>query len=205
MSTDPRVDQYISDAPAFAQPLLKLFREVVRTGCPEAEESIKWGRPMFLYRKKILYGMAAFKAHCGFMFFQPGVRKLLEKEGLKSDEGSGSLGRITQLADLPSKEDLLRYVREGLHLMDDGAPHTAPRKRSTRTKAPVAIPNDLAAALAKNETAATVFHKLSPSHRREYTEWITEAKREETRQQRIAKTLEWLSEGKTRNWKYVNG
>ncbi len=205
MMTDPRVDQYISDAPAFAQPMLTLFREVVHKGCPEVEESIKWGRPMFLYRKKILYGMAAFKAHCGFLFFQPGVRKLLEKEGLKSDEGSGSLGRITQMADLPSKQDLLRYVREGRRLMDEGAPHTAARKRSTGRKPPLAVPDDLAAALAQNQPAAKAFHKFSPSHRREYIEWITEAKRDETRQQRIAKTLEWLSEGKTRNWKYVNG
>jgi uncharacterized protein YdeI (YjbR/CyaY-like superfamily) len=205
MASDPRVDQYISAAPAFAQPMLTLFREVVHTACPQVEESIKWGRPMFLYRNKILYGMAAFKAHCGFLFFQPGVRKLLEKEGLKSDEGSGSLGRVTQMADLPSREDLLRYVREGRRLMDEAAPHTARRERSTGPKPPLAVPDDLAAALAKDNTAAKTFHNFSPSHRREYIEWIIEAKRDETRQQRIATTLEWLREGKTRNWKYVNG
>ena len=201
MATDLRVDQYIADAPAFAQPMLQHFRELVHAGCPEVEESIKWGRPMFLYRKKILFGMATFKAHCGFAFWQPEVIKLLEKDGIKGDEGSGTLGRITEMADLPGKRDLLRYIREARRLADEGAPSRA--KRAT-PKPPAAVPDDLAAALDKNKAAAKAFDAFSASHRREYIEWITEAKREETRKTRIATTIEWLREGKSRNWKYLN-
>ena len=202
MPADPRVDKYIAAAPAFAQPILKYLRDLVHKGCPEIEETIKWSRPVFLYRKKILFGMAAFKAHCSFGFWNSEVGGLLELDGVKTDEGSGSLGKITQLADLPSKQDLLRYIRESKRRVDEPEPHPTLRRRATSPPLELVIPEDLAGALAQNETAAKAFHTFSPSHRREYIEWITEAKRAETRQKRVATTLEWLAQGRSRNWKY---
>lgn len=148
--------------------MLQLFRDLVHTGCPEVKESIKWQRPMFLYRKKILFGMAAFKAHCGFSLWQPEVGKMIAKDGIKSDEVSGSLGRITQMEDLPSKQDLLRYIREVRRLIDAGEPGAFARKRSAGSKAPRPLSGDFAAALGKNKAAAKAFEAFSPSHRREY-------------------------------------
>jgi uncharacterized protein YdeI (YjbR/CyaY-like superfamily) len=204
MPADPRVDQYIAAAPGFAQPILKYLRDLLYKGCPEIEETIKWSRPIFMYRKKILFGMAAFKAHCSFGFWNPEVGGLLELDGVKSNEGSGSLGKITQIADLPPKEDLLRYIRESKRRVEEPEARIAGRKRTPSALSEIVIPEDLAAALDQNKAAAKAFHRFSPSHRREYIEWIVEAKRAETRRKRVATTLEWPSEGKSRNWKYEN-
>jgi uncharacterized protein YdeI (YjbR/CyaY-like superfamily) len=203
MPTDTRVDKYITGAPDFARPMLERFRELVHKGVPEAQEDIKWSRPSFLYRDKILFGMSAFKAYCGFFVFNPDVNKLIEKDG-KISETARQLDRVSAIDQLPSEKDLLRYICEARRLLDAILSSPAPRKRTGAPKPEAEIPNDFAAALSKNKTAAKAFHGFSPSHRREYVEWITEAKRDETRQKRIATTLEWLVEGKPRNWKYMN-
>ena len=147
-------------------------------------------------------GMAAFKEHCTFGFWHKGMEAVLEKDGAKGDQAWGSLGRITSLRDLPSDKALLRYVRMAAKLNESDAP-ARPRPAGKKA-APLPVPADLAAALKKNRKAAATFERFSPSHRRDYIEWITEAKREETRRKRLATTLEWLEEGKSRNWKYEN-
>lgn len=202
MPTDPRVDQYIAKAPEFAKPILEQLRQTIHEGCPKAIEDVKWSRPVFLYRKKILFGTAVFKAHCSFFVFQRDVNELLE-QGRETGTGlAGCLGRIVQLSDLPPKRALLRYVKEAVRLVDESLANPAPKKRTAPPKPEAEVPPDLAAALAKNKSASKAFLAFSPSHRREYIEWITEAKREETRQRRITTALEWLAEGKSRNWKY---
>ena len=209
MPTDPRVDRYIADAPAYAQPILQHLRGLIHQACPEIEETIKWSRPFFLYHNKILCGMAAFKAHCGFGFWQPETLKLLAKDGIRPQDSSGWLGRITAIDDLPPKRDLLRYFRETRGFIDErssnkgSVPQPEP-KRSKALKPAAEAPDDFAAALSANRTAARTFEAFSPSHRREYIEWIAEAKRDDTRRKRIATALEWLAEGKPRHWKYQN-
>lgn len=199
-NTDPRIDSRIAKAADFAKPILRHLRKLVHEACPEAEETLKWGHPSFVYRGRILCGIAAFKEHCTFGFWHKGMEEVLAKGGDKGDQAWGSLGRITSLADLPSDEALLRYIRTAARLNESEAPA---RPRPVRKPAaPVRVPADLAAALKKHEAAAAIFGRLSPSHRKEYIEWITEAKRDETRAKRLATTLEWLAEGKSRNWKY---
>ena len=183
--------------------MLERFRELAHKGVPGLKEEIKWSRPMFLYRDKILFGMSAFKAYCGFFIFSPEVNKLLGKEGKIAETGR-RLDRVSEFSQLPSEKDLLQYIREGKRLLDEIVSSPAPRKRAAPPKPEAEIPQDLAAALSKNKAAIKAFSAFSPSHRREYIEWITEAKRDETRQKRIATTLEWLVEGKPRNWKYMN-
>lgn len=204
MPTDPRVDQYLANSPAFAQPILHHLRDLVHQACPDVVETMKWSRPAFLYGDKILFGMSAFQAHCAFGFWHPEMTKRLLKEGIAAHEGAGSLGRITQMTDLPSDRDLLRYMREALRFQKEMPAKNGAQKRVAAPKTEVVVPDDLAAALANNEVAAQTFHAFSPSHRREYTNWITEAKREETRQKRISTAVTWLSEGKPLNWKYMN-
>lgn len=203
MPTDARVDQYISGAPEFARPILEHLRDLVHKELPEIREDIKWSRPAFLYRDKILFGMSAFKTYCGFFLFNQDVNKLLPNEGPIA-ETARKLDRVKELAEVPSQRSLQRYIREGRRLLDELLANPTPRKRTVPPKPETAVPADLAAALAKNRVAAKAFHAFSPSHRREYVEWITEAKRDETRQKRITTTLEWLAEGKPRNWKYMN-
>ena len=181
---------------------MKHLRKLVHEACPDAEETLKWSMPAFVYRGKILCGMAAFKGHCTFGFWHVGMEAELGPDGDQADTAMGSFGRITSLDELPSDRVMLRYIRKAVALNDSDAP-ARPRPK-TGLAAPLIVPGDLARALKTNKAAAATFEKFSPSRRKEYIEWITEAKRDETRQRRLAAALEWLAEGKSRNWKYEN-
>jgi len=199
-NTDARIDAYIAKSGAFARPVLSHLRALVHEACPGVEETMKWSMPSFLHEGRILCGMAAFKEHCTFGFWHKGMVEVLGRDGAKGGTAMGSFGRITAIADLPKEKVLLRYLREAVKL---GASDEPARPKPERKRAePVAVPADLAKALKENAAASSTFRSLSPSHRKEYVEWITEAKRDETRLKRIATTLEWLAEGKSRNWKY---
>lgn len=198
--TDARIDAYIDQAAPFAQPILRHLRALIHQACPEIEEAFKWSRPTYLYRGRLFCGTAAFKAHATFGIWHQDMAKVFDQEIGKSNQAMGVLGRITALEDLPSDAMMLRYIKTAKKLHDDGKP----TRSKPQPRAPLPVPTDLAAALKKNKSAAATFEKLPPSHRREYIEWLTEAKRDETRQKRLATTVEWLAEGKSRNWKYLN-
>jgi uncharacterized protein YdeI (YjbR/CyaY-like superfamily) len=200
--TDPRVDAYIAKSREFARPILRHLRTLVHEACPEAEETLKWSSPSWMYGGKILCGMAAFKEHAAFIFWHQGMIEVLGADGDKSDTAMGSLGRITSVEDLPSDRKMTKYIRAAAALTESGAP-SRPRQAKKRA-APLAVPGDLQARLAKNKAAAKTFEAFSPSARNEYVEWITEAKQDATRKKRLETTVEWLAEGKKRNWKYEN-
>ncbi len=197
MPKDTRIDAYIAKAVPFAQPVLRHLRQLVHQGCPEAEEAIKWGSPFFLYRGKLLCFMAAFKAHAAFGFWGPGMKRIIAADGHAKD-GRGLLGRITSRADLPSDRGLLGYIRTAKKLRDSGAPIRAKAK----PKPALPVPGDLAAALKRSTKAAAHWADFSPSARREYIEWLIEAKRPETRESRRRRTIAWVAAGRKRNWKY---
>jgi uncharacterized protein YdeI (YjbR/CyaY-like superfamily) len=199
---DPRIDAYIAKSAPFARPILKHLRAVVHRGCPAATETMKWSMPHFEHAGHILCGMAAFKAHCTFHFWHQGMEAVVAGSGAKRNEAMGNFGRITRLKDLPDDNTLLGFVREAAKLNESGVPGR-PRAASNGAKE-LAVPADLAAALKKNKAAAKSFADFSPSHRKEYITWLTEAKRDETRQKRLASTIEWLAEGKPRHWKYID-
>ncbi len=192
---DDRVDAYIAESADFAKPILTHLRELVHATCPDAEETMKWNFPYFMY-KGLLCSMAAFKEHCAFGFWQS-VLVLGE-----ATEGAWSFDRITKLSDLPSKKALAGYIKKAKELNETGVKKPAsPKKKAPRA---LTVPNDLAAALKKNAKAQATFDGFSPSHKRGYIDWITEAKTEATRERRVLTTIEWLAEGKPRNWKYMN-
>jgi uncharacterized protein YdeI (YjbR/CyaY-like superfamily) len=193
---DPRVDEYIANAPQFARPILAHVRAVVHRNCPQVEETLKWRMPTFLHHG-MLCGMAAFKQHCTFGFWKHGL-----VVGDKSqNDAMGQFGRMQSMADLPSDKQLAAYIKKAMQLNEAGV--KVPRARAAPRPAPAA-PADLAAALKKNRKAQATFDAFTASCKREYVEWITEAKREETRATRVATAVEWMAEGKQRNWKYQN-
>jgi uncharacterized protein YdeI (YjbR/CyaY-like superfamily) len=204
MSTtrDPRIDAYNAKSATFAQPILKHLRELVHRAAPDASETLKWGMPFFQSSDALLCGMAAFKAHCTFGFWHQGMKAVLGRDGMNADNAMGSFGRIASLEDLPNDKTMLRYIAEAVKLNASGAPARQRTARGAAKELPV--PAELAAALKRNKPAAKTFAAFSPSHRNAYVEWIVEAKRDETRQKRLATALEWLAEGKSRNWKYEN-
>lgn len=192
---DPRVDAYIAKAQPFARPILAHLRAAVHEACPDVEETIKWGMPSFT-RHGILAGMAAFKAHVAFGFWKG---KLVTGDDTRADEAMWGFGRITSLDDLPPKRKLLAMVKKAATLNEQGA--KAPRAVK-RAKPALRTPADLSAALKAKAKAKAFWATLSPSAKRDYIEWITEAKQQATRAKRLAETVQWLGEGKRRNWKY---
>lgn len=196
VTKDPRIDAYIEKSAPFAQPILKHLRAVVHEACPEVVETLKWSMPSFEHHG-ILCGFAAFKKHATFGFWK---HSLVVEGDLKALEAMGSFGKLTSLEDLPSKTALKGYVKKAMKLNEEGVQVTRP-KRAPKPK--IAPPPELLAALAKNKRARATFEAFSPSHQREYVEWIAEAKGEDTKQRRLAQAIEWMAEGKSRNWKYV--
>lgn len=197
-SKDPRIDAYIEKSADFAKPILKHLRKVVHAGCPEVKETIKWSMPHFDY-KGVMCGMAAFKEHCAFGFWKESLILNRDRSGERS--GMGSFGCIKSLADLPSEKALIGYVKKAAALNDAGI--KVPGRTQPKKREPLAMPDDLSAALKKNAKARKTFEEFAPSKRREYIEWVTEAKREETRKERLGTSIKWLSEGKPRHWKYM--
>lgn len=199
-TTDKRVDAYIDKSADFAKPILIHLRNLVHSAVPGVEETMKWSFPHFDHRG-IMCAMAAFKQHCTFGFWKASI--MSDPDGIlarNGEEAMGHLGRITKLADLPPDRVLVKYVREAARLNSEGVklpPRPKVRKR------PVKTPAVLLAALKKSPKARATFEIFSDSHRREYIEWITEAKTDETRHKRLRTAIEWLSEGKPRNWKYA--
>lgn len=193
---DPRIDAYIGNAQPFARPILRFLRTAVHAGCPDVEETLKWRNPAFMY-KGILAGMAAFRQHVAFGFWKASALKV---PGGKEQEAMWQFGRITSIDDLPDRKTLVRLVKQAAELHDKGV--KAPRRKHPPRR-PIPEPDYFLAALARNRKALKTYESLSPSHKREYLEWITEAKREQTRNTRLATAIQWMAEGKQRNWKYV--
>jgi uncharacterized protein YdeI (YjbR/CyaY-like superfamily) len=198
---DSRVDVYISRAADFAKPILNHLRALVHTACPDVEETIKWSHPTFLH-KGMICGMSAFKEHCAFGFWLGEMILGKQRKLASQSEAMGHFGRITSLADLPGDKELLTYIKKAVELNDLGVKRpAAPRPKGNRE---LIVPDYVVEALKTNQKARAAFEAFSYSHKKEYVEWITEAKREETRQKRIDTMLTWLAEGKSRNWKYAN-
>ena len=192
---DPRVDAYIANAADFAKPILTELRAIVHAACPDCEEAMKWSSPTFAY-KGILCSMSAFKQHATFGFWK-GPLVLEEQTG---DNPYRVVGRLTKLSDLPSKQTLTGYIRKAMALNEAGVTIKKAPKEPAR---PIEVPKDLALALAKNRKAKAAFDGFSPSHKREYLEWITGAKRAETRNRRLHSAIAQMAEGKPHNWKYM--
>jgi hypothetical protein len=192
---DPRVDAYIARAAPFARPILTHLRAVVGAAVPEAEETIKWGMPHWVHHG-ILCCVAGFKGHCALVI--RGGSDLLGDAA--KEDAMGQFGRITSRDDLPPRATLVRVLRAAARKNEAhaDAPKGPPRARRPEAR----VPPDLAAALRRDARARATFEGFSPSRRRDYVEWIVEAKAKETRARRLAQAVLWMAEGKARNWKY---
>jgi len=198
---DPRIDAYIGKAADFAQPILKHIREVVHGVSPLITENTKWSMPFFEYKGPICY-MAAFKEHCGFGFWKQGrlddPKKLIT---VGEESSAGSFGRIKSISDLPSEDDIRGFILQLMKLNESGVKEPVAKKAPTEKKELV-TPVDFEDMLAQSPKAKEIFEKFSYSHKKEYLEWIIDAKTDGTRQKRMAQAIEMMEEGKSKNWKY---
>lgn len=191
---DPRVDSYIDRAAEFAQPILNHIRSIVHRACPDVREAIKWGMPFFTLRGKNLANMAAFKAHAAFGFWEG-----LGVVSPKADEAMGHFGKITALDDLPADDELhalIRTVAKKLETLSQSKPSA---KKIVQVPQ---LPEDFSAVLVANPAAQETYDAFAPGNKRDYIEWITDAKRQATREKRINQAVDWMAKGKDRNWKY---
>lgn len=193
------VDEYIEKSADFAKPILNYLRELVHEVCPDAEEAIKWKFPTFMYRGKILCSTVSFKQYCSMGFWLHDEMKTIKNlETNVEKTNMFSLGKITKLEDLPSKPQLKKIILEAVELTEMGVK----LKKTLPSKVKIEVPDEFQSVLDQNKKALEIFKKASPSFRKEYINWIIDAKTETTRNKRIEQAIEWISEGKGRNWKY---
>ncbi len=196
------IDAYIAKSADFAKPILLHIRELVHKACPDVQEKMKWSFPHFDYKDEMMCSMAAFKQHAVFGFWKAALMKdPVLIENAKSEVAMGHLGRLGSLKDLPSDKKMTAWIKEAMLLTDNGIKLPSKAKPAAGKKELI-IPDYFTKALAKNKKAKQVFENFAYSHKKEYLQWITEAKTEETRNKRMATALEWMAEGKERLWKY---
>lgn len=199
--TDARIDDYIQKSAAFAIPVLKKLRELVHKACPDVQETLKWSMPHFEYKGSILCSMASFKQHCAFGFWLSS--KMNDPHGfltITERTAMGNLGQIKSTADLPTDKIMIAYIKEAMRLIDSG--EKLSKKNPVPGTGTIEIPDYFRKILKKNKMAWQHFEAFSYSQKKEYIQWISEAKTEATREKRMETALEWISEGKGRNWKY---
>jgi len=198
---DPRIDEYIATSAPFAQPVLNHLRKLIHQACPAVEEKMKWSFPHFDY-KGVFCSMASFKEHCAFNFWKakliPDPHNLLKENSMRA---MGQFGKIKSLNDLPDDKIILQYLIEAMKLNESGIKVTSGRPPE-KEKKELKVPEELIRGLQKNKKALETFEKFTYSHKKEYVQWIAEAKTDVTRKKRVETAIEWMAEGKGRNWKY---
>jgi hypothetical protein len=129
---DKRIDEHIREAAPFARPILRHLRKLIHQTCPKAEETIKWGMPHFMYEGKILCGIASFKAHCAFWFWEG--KAVVGNQEPKAKKAMGQFGRITNLKDLPSAGVIRRYLKKAMKLNETKRPlkHQKPKRQKLK-------------------------------------------------------------------------
>ncbi len=195
------IDAYIAKSADFAKPIFNHLRELIHTTCPDVEEKMKWSMPFFDYKGEMMCNMASFKQHCAFGFWKGSIMKdPILRETAASEAAMGHLGKITSLKDLPSDKKIIAWIKEAMILNDNGI-KLPPKPKVTETKE-LAVPDYFSKALAKNKKAKTEFDAFPPGKKKDYIVWLTEAKSGDTRNKRMETAIEWIAEGKGRNWKY---
>jgi uncharacterized protein YdeI (YjbR/CyaY-like superfamily) len=196
-NTDPRIDTYIENSAEFAQPILAHIRHMVHQHCPDVSETVKWSMPHFDYKGSIFCHFAAFKKHCALGFW---YGELLQIDS-KLEKAMGQFGRITSLEDLPNDAAFVQLLNEAMKLHDAGVKLPS-RNKDKSEKKELEVPLDFLGELQKNSAALATFDAFSYSQKKEYVDWYTEAKTDATRTKRLHQAIEWMAEGKRRNWKY---
>jgi uncharacterized protein YdeI (YjbR/CyaY-like superfamily) len=201
MKTDKRIDAYIEKSADFAKPVMQHLRTLVHKACRDLTETVKWGFPHFEY-KGILCSMAAFKQHCSFGFWKASLVDdpdgILERVGKTS---MGSLGTITSKKDLPADKVIVSYIKAAVKLNDEGINIEKPKPASSPKE--LVVPVAFTKALNKNKDARKTYEAFSHTNKKEYVDWVNDAKTEATRDKRISTAIEWMAEGKIRHWKYT--
>lgn len=190
------ITAYIEKAtPEFKEVMIAL-RSVLNNPNFDIKEDWKWGAPNFNNEGMICW-LAHFRNHVGMNFFKGTLIK--DKYNLFTHYREEKGNRQLKFSDINQiiPEQIEYYIEEAIKLNQENI-------KVVKKEIDTSLPLDLETELNNNPKAKMFFESLAPSYKRDYIEWIEEAKREATRTKRLATTMEWLSEGKKKNWKYEN-
>lgn len=193
---NPKIDAYIKKSPEFAQPILKKLRTQIHKACPKVVEDIKWNAPFYLYQDRIICATMAFKKHCAVVFWKASL--ISKKEGVKAKADLKHMRRMSDVGDLLTDKEFAAYIKLAMHFNEPTTKLPPRKERAT----PLEVPKDLMASLRNSPKAMATFKAFTPSKRKDYILWINSAKTETTRDARIETAVDWMAEGKSRNWKY---
>lgn len=189
------VDDYIRNANTWQDELIKL-RDILRA--TPLQEEVKWGGPCYTYKEKNIVGISAFKSYFGLWFHQGALLKDDKNILINAQEGKTKALRQWRMASGMDVNPAIikRYVKEAMSLVDQGKEIRADRA------SPIEVPVELLKAMRRTKGATAAFRKLRRGLQREYAEYIASAKRDETKQRRIAKILPMIVAGMGLNDKY---
>jgi uncharacterized protein YdeI (YjbR/CyaY-like superfamily) len=196
----PAIDEYINKSEEFARPILLHLRKIIHLACPDVEETIKWSFPNFEYKGQILCSMASFKKHCSFGFWlgaeMEDPENILNKVG---NTNMGNFGKIINHNSLPDDNIIIKYIHEAMKLSESG---TKKKTSKIKDKKSLEIPVYIIEFIEKYPKAKVVFNNFSNSCKKEYVQWIEEAKQVSTKLKRLEKAVSMMEEGKEFNWQY---
>ncbi|MEO9802317.1 MAG: YdeI/OmpD-associated family protein [Reichenbachiella sp.] len=193
-----KIDAYLTTVSSEHRPVLELIRKTVNAVDDRIQEDWKWRAPCFSLEGLVCW-FVAFKSHVGLNFFKGALIEDIHNAFVESeDEDKGNRMIHFKSIDEVKVKVIQDYVKQAVLLNEQGIKIDFPKRKTLET------PDYLIEALNKNKKAKDVFESFTDAQRKDYIEWLVEAKREETRNKRMTQAIEWIAEGKTRNWKYMN-
>lgn len=189
-----KISQYIESADVKKKEILQRLRDFLNRDDFGLTEDWKWHAPNFNSNGMVCW-LAFFKSHVGLNFFKGSL--IEDLHGLYDNASMDKGNRIIKYKTINEiNENLLEYyIYEAIKHNKEGA-------KITSKKVEIEVPKDLAKALEKDIMAKDFFTNLAPGYKRDYIDWIISAKQEKTRLKRLETTLEWLGQGKKKNWRY---
>src|SRR5438270_1264994 len=180
------VNDSLANAPEGTRPILVRLRRIFRQASPKLEEAIKWGVPCYLFKGPV-GGFAAYKQHVSWGLWKS--RALNDPEGLLGRGVSVMAGKITKVSEIPPAAKIIALIEQVIALNEAGIKSPKPPEPE--------LPADFAAAMKKAGKAARHYAAFTPARKWQYVNWVTQAKRAETRAKRIEIAVERIGEGKT--------
>lgn len=180
-----QISEYIESMPEWSRNICKKLRTIIHKADPQMHEDWKWG-PNFNHNGMVC-GFGAFKKHVSFVFFQGAqmkdAKKILQLGGANAHN---RMMHILNVKDIKEKV-LIDYIKEAVQINMNGKAVGI----SSPAKVEIETPADLQILL-EHTGLSEYFDMLAYTHRKEYILWITEAKKAETREKRLEKTIEML-------------
>jgi len=188
------IDEAFSKFTGFQKEYCNHLRKLIHKAMPDVKEDWKWG-PNFNVNGMVC-GVWGFKDHVKLVFFKGSAMKDTYKLFNQGKENEGNRSINFSSADKIDDKKIIEYLKEAAEINRKGI-------KLVKKEIKVVMPAILVKALNKDKASKTYFESLAPSHRRDYADYISQAKQEETQLRRLDKVMEMLTDKRTLNDKYM--